>query len=72
MSGQDEDGIVYKVVINDEEQYSIWPADRDTPLGWTERGPVGSKEQCLAYISEAWTDMRPLSLRRQMEEASHS
>ena len=57
----------YKVVVNDEEQYSIWPADRENPLGWSEAGREGTKAECLAYIEEVWTDMRPLSLRKQME-----
>ena len=57
----------YKVVVNHEEQYSIWPADRDIPPGWQDVGRTGSKEECLAYIEEVWTDMRPLSLRRRME-----
>ena len=57
----------YKVVVNHEEQYSIWPVDRENPLGWEDRGPSGSKEECLAYIDEVWTDMRPLSLRKHME-----
>jgi MbtH protein len=62
----------YKVVINDEEQYSIWPADRDDPLGWRDAGKAGSKEECLAYINEVWTDMRPLSLRRAMDAVDKS
>jgi MbtH protein len=57
----------YTVVVNDEEQYSIWPADRDIPAGWRVTGVVGSKDECLAHIEEVWTDMRPLSLRRRME-----
>jgi MbtH protein len=57
----------YKVVVNHEEQYSIWPADREPPPGWREAGKVGSRQDCLAYIEEAWTDMRPLSLRRAMD-----
>lgn len=57
-----------KVVVNHEEQYSIWPADRETPDGWREVGVSGDKEKCLAYIEEHWTDMRPLSLRKQMEQ----
>lgn len=64
----DEDTITYKVVINHEEQYSIWPADREDPMGWKEIGVRGSKAECLKYIEEVWTDMRPLSLRRKMEE----
>lgn len=66
----DADDIVYKVVLNHEEQYSIWPADRENPLGWHDAGMSGSKQACLAYINEVWTDMRPLSLRRAMEETS--
>jgi MbtH protein len=59
----------YKVVVNDEEQYSIWFADREPPAGWNLVGKEGLKEECLAYIEEVWTDMRPKSLRKQMEEA---
>ncbi len=55
---------LYSVVVNHEEQYSIWPADRDIPTGWQAVGQKGSKEACLAYINEVWTDMRPLSLRQ--------
>jgi MbtH protein len=61
-----EDTIIYKVVINHEEQYSIWPADREPPLGWKEVGKHGLKAECLAYIKDVWTDMRPLSLRQKM------
>ena len=57
----------YKVVINHEEQYSIWPLDRANPVGWRDAGRSGSKADCLAYIEEVWTDMRPLSLRRRMD-----
>ena len=57
----------YRVVINHEEQYSIWPQDRDNPRGWQDAGFDGSKDECLAYIEEVWTDMRPLSVRKQME-----
>jgi MbtH protein len=60
----------YTVVVNDEEQYSIWPADREIPAGWRESGMRGSKEECLAHIDEIWTDMRPLSLRLRMESTS--
>ena len=65
---EEEDQRVYKVVVNDEEQYSIWFADRQPPLGWREVGKEGPKGECLAYIKEVWTDMRPLSLRKQMAE----
>lgn len=53
----------WKVVVNDEEQYSVWSADRDTPAGWREVGVQGAKDECLAHIERVWTDMRPLSLR---------
>jgi len=59
---------VYQVVVNEEEQYSIWPAGREVPAGWSATGPSGSKEDCLAHMEEVWTDMRPLSLRRRMAE----
>ena len=64
---EDDDKTIYTVVINHEEQYSIWPTYRDLPLGWTAVGKEGLKAECLAYIEEHWTDMRPLSLRRRME-----
>lgn len=63
-----ENHITYNVVINHEEQYSIWPVEKDMPLGWKAVGKTGSKEECLAYIKEVWTDMRPLSLRKAMEK----
>lgn len=65
------DKTTYTVVVNDEEQYSIWFADRPLPLGWREVGISGLKEACLAYIEEVWTDMRPLSLRKKMAESDH-
>lgn len=65
-----EDTTVYKVVVNHEEQYSIWPEYKEAPLGWKEVGVSGQKPECLSYIKEVWTDMRPLSLRIQMEEAA--
>jgi MbtH protein len=65
---EQEDKTIYKVVVNHEEQYSIWPTDRENPLGWNDVGTSGAKEECLAYIKEVWTDMRPLSLRKKMEE----
>jgi MbtH protein len=72
MSESDQDQTTYKVVLNHEEQYSIWPADRECPLGWREAGKSGPKDACLAYIKEVWTDMRPLSVRKQMEAARTS
>ncbi len=62
----EDDKTIYKVVINHEEQYSIWPAHRENALGWRDAGKEGDKEECLAYIKEVWTDMRPASLRRHM------
>ena len=58
----------YSVVINHEEQYSIWPVDREVPRGWKAVGKEGTKQDCLDYIEEVWTDMRPLSLRKKIEE----
>lgn len=65
-----EDTTIYKVVLNHEEQYSIWPADRENALGWKDEGTVGTKAECLTRIKEVWTDMRPLSLRKRMEAAA--
>ncbi len=67
-----EDRTIYKVVINHEEQYSIWPADRENPNGWRDGGKTGTKAECLAHIKEVWTDMRPLSLRKRMDEAARN
>lgn len=63
----EEDDTTYEVVVNHEEQYSIWPAYKSIPAGWRAVGNSGPKAECLAYIEEVWTDMRPLSLRRAME-----
>ena len=63
-----EDNTIYKVVVNHEEQYSISPAYKANPPGWRDAGKLGPKAECLAYIKEVWTDMRPLSLRKKMEE----
>jgi len=65
---EENDTTIYNVVVNHEEQYSIWPADRENPLGWRDVGKSGPKAECLAYIGVVWTDMRPLSLRNHMEE----
>lgn len=70
MSDDEEDTATYTVVINGEEQYSIWRADRAIPKGWSEVGKRGLKTECLAYIKEVWTDMRPRSLRLQMQSTS--
>ena len=61
-----DDSTIYKVVVNHEQQYSIYPAERVNPLGWNDAGKTGLKSECLAYIKEVWTDMRPLSLRLRM------
>ncbi|GAA3279688.1 MbtH family protein [Streptomyces lavendulae] len=61
---------VHRVVLNDEEQYSIWWADRDLPAGWHAEGTEGTREECLARITELWTDLRPASLRRRMSAGS--
>ena len=66
---EQEDTTVYNVVVNHEEQYSIWPVYRDLPKGWRAVGKSGPKQECLDYIEEIWTDMRPLSLRKKMEAA---
>lgn len=68
MSDEQNETTIYNVVVNHEEQYSIWPDYRDIPSGWTAVGKRGLKADCLAYIKEVWTDMRPLSLRKQMDE----
>lgn len=58
----------YDAVVNNEEQYSIWPIDLPVPCGWRQAGHRGSKEDCLAYIGQVWTDMRPASLRAAMAD----
>jgi MbtH protein len=60
---------IYVVVMNHEEQYSIWPQGKEIPLGWHQAGQQGSKAECLAYIKEVWVDMRPLSLRQRLQAA---
>jgi MbtH protein len=70
MFDDDDNTTIYAVVVNHEEQYSLWPADRALPPGWREEGTRGIKADCLARIREAWTDMRPLSLRQQMDAAA--
>jgi MbtH protein len=64
--GETDTTISYKVLVNHEEQYSIWPAPRANPDGWRDAGMSGAKDACLAWVDENWTDMRPLSLRRAM------
>ena len=68
MHEEDEEKTLYKVVVNHEEQYSIWPAERDNAPGWRDEGKTGTKQDCLGHIRAVWTDMRPLSLRKHMEK----
>jgi len=58
-----EADVIFEVVVNDEEQYSIWPADGDLPRGWKAVGRAGSKRECLDHIESVWTDLRPRSVR---------
>ena len=72
MSSDDKDYATYKILVNHEEQYSIWPTERSNPHGWRDVGQHGSKTDCLAYIREVWTDMRPLSLRTAMNKLENT
>jgi MbtH protein len=63
----DDEKTVFDVVVNHEEQYSIWPDFKELPLGWKKVGKRGSKEECLGFIKEVWTDIRPLSLRQYLQ-----
>ncbi|UYM03634.1 MbtH family protein [Solicola gregarius] len=65
----DSDTREYQVVLNDEEQYSIWLADKPLPAGWHADGTRGTKDECLDHIEQVWTDMRPLSVRRRLANA---
>ncbi|MEO7020528.1 MAG: MbtH family protein [Ktedonobacteraceae bacterium] len=65
-----EDTTIYKVVVNHEEQYSIWPIERENPSGWRDGGKSGMREECLLHIKEVWTDMRPLSVREKMQQSA--
>ena len=66
MSAEEADATIYTVVVNHEEQYSIWAADMPVPDGWRSDGVTGDRETCLEHIRQVWTDMRPLSLRLAM------
>ncbi|HEY8260416.1 MAG TPA: MbtH family NRPS accessory protein [Methylosinus sp.] len=68
----DREDTIFRVVLNHEEQYSIWPDYKPIPEGWRDAGVSGDKRTCLAHIESVWTDMRPLSLRRFMEEQAAS
>lgn len=63
-----EDTLEYYVVVNHEEQYSIWPSEKEMPNGWETVGNKKNRQECLDYIEEVWTDMRPLSLRKALEK----
>jgi MbtH protein len=63
---------LFIVLMNDEEQYSLWPKGKTIPAGWRFVGKEGNQEECSRYVDEVWTDMRPLSLRKKMEQASRS
>lgn len=68
MFEESEEKRTYRVVVNHEEQYSIWPSGKEIPAGWKDGGKTGSKQECLAFIKEIWTDMTPLSLREKMRD----
>ena len=72
MAWEEDETATYIVVVNHEEQYSIWLDYKEIPKGWRAVGKSGPKAECLAYINDVWTDMRPLSLRKQMEEAAQA
>ncbi|HMC83278.1 MAG TPA: MbtH family protein [Candidatus Polarisedimenticolia bacterium] len=67
MDADDKDEDLYRVVVNDEEQYSIWPLEKENAPGWRDAGKTGTKSECLAHIKEVWTDMRPKSLRDRID-----
>ena len=69
---EDDPFDTYEVVINHEEQYSIWPTVKEMPLGWKAVGKSGTKKECLEHIKTVWTDMRPLSLRKELESGMNS
>lgn len=62
----DEEG-EFLVLVNDEGQHSLWPVQFDIPEGWSQTGPRGTRQACLEWVDENWTDIRPLSLVRDME-----
>jgi MbtH protein len=70
VSEDSDDPRSYAVLVNAEEQYSLWPQDLAVPPGWRGTGKIGTKQECLDYVRSVWTDMRPLSLRRAMSERS--
>lgn len=72
MSNDEDDTRLYQVVVNDEEQYSVWPGDRTPPAGWRPDGAIGTRADCLAHIDAMWTDLRPRSLREQLATGPHT
>ncbi|MEV4702013.1 MbtH family protein [Actinoplanes sp. NPDC049316] len=70
MTADATDDRTYLVVLNHEEQYSIWRSDREVPAGWRAEGFEGPRDACLEHIAEVWTDMRPLSLRKRLDSAA--
>jgi len=66
-TAQRGDKTIYKVIVNNEGMYSIWPADRENAIGWTDAGKTGTKKECLSYIEETWTDFRPMNQRKNMQ-----
>jgi MbtH protein len=65
-----DDEFEYQVLVNQEEQYSLWPTFKPIPIGWRQVGPIGSKQTCLDYIEATWTDIRPITVRQRLEEAA--
>lgn len=72
MAWEEDEQVIYAVVVNHEEQYSIWPEYKEIPRGWRVVGKTGLEAECLAYIKDVWTDMRPLSLSQKMAEGESS
>lgn len=70
MTAQHESGLTHQVVVNDEDQHSVWWLDREMPEGWWAEGTRGSRDECLAYIGRVWRDITPLSVRRRLAEES--
>jgi MbtH protein len=70
MSWGNDETTIFTVIVNQEEQYCLWPKSKDIPDGWRSTGKVGPKPDCLQYVKEVWTDMRPLSLRRAVPEVA--
>ena len=67
----DIDDTAFKVVMNQEQQQAIWPAERPNPPGWKDTGTTGTREACLRAVADTWTDLRPLSLRKKMSASGH-